>query len=431
MLDNFPDLENTIKKCVRCGQCRSVCPVFEEIGTEIAAPRARVYLAQKLHKGEIKPSQQVADYLAKCLLCEACSKDCPSGIQVHKYVALARTYVQNHLGFSMKRSIYKDVWASPGLLKGVTLGMWAWQKLGIRSFANGFGLTKLLPGDLGKAEKMLTSVPFKSAKSKLSQTIPPKGEKKFRVAYFLGCATDLLFPQVALATIDVLTRNGCEVVVPDNLKCCGIPQYGNGCRETALELAKQNIDTILDKDVDYIISDCGTCTATLKHSYSEWFEGTSIKEKADQFTAKVFDASEFLMKKVDLNQNLATLSYGKITYHDSCHMSRGIGVTKEPREILKNIPGLDFIEMKEADRCCGGGGSFCLTHYDLSSKILNKKVKNIISTGAQMMSTSCPMCTMNIAHGLRENNHPLSVKHPMELLSEAYQKAEQERALTS
>src|SRR5690606_21915372 len=122
------------------------------------------------------------------------------------YIAVARAYVLDSLGFSTKRALYQDVWASPGLLKGVSLGMWAWQKLGLRSIANGLGLTKLLPGDLSKAEKMLTTVPLRSAKSRLEHKIPPQGEKKYKVAYFLGCATDLLFPQVALATVDVLTR---------------------------------------------------------------------------------------------------------------------------------------------------------------------------------------------------------------------------------
>lgn len=421
MLNDLPELKNTLKKCVRCGQCRSVCPIFEEIRIESAAPRGKVFLAEMLQKNEIQPSDEVAKHLSKCLLCEACYADCPSKIPVHKYVAIARNHVAKGQNFNPKKFIFGKVWASPTLMNITAFFLKIYHNWGFRSLFNTLGLNKLLPGDLAKSEKIVTQVPNTSAKQKLKTVTPARGENKYRVAYFLGCGTDLFYPEIAYATVDVLTRNNCQVVIPEGIKCCGMPQYGNGSVDVAKELALHNIKLFKQANADYIVTDCGTCISTLKHAYVDWFKGTVHEKDAQEFADKIYDITEFLVDKLDhLNTEFAALPNTKITYHDSCHLGRASKVTKQPREILKQIPGIQFVEMKDANRCCGGAGSFCLSNYDLSMGILNKKVNNILATGAEMVATCCPMCTMQIAHGLKENGTSLEVVHPIVLLSKAY-----------
>jgi glycolate oxidase iron-sulfur subunit len=434
MLNHVPELKNQLKKCVRCGQCRAVCPIFDELRIESAAPRGKVFLAELLQKKEIGPTDEVAKHLNKCLMCEACYVECPSKIPVHKYVALARTYVANDQNFNAKKLIYGKVWASPTLLGIASFFLKVYHNFGFRSLFKTLGLNKLLPGDLPRAENILQQVPKTSAKQKLAEVTQAKGAKKYRVGYFLGCGTDIFYPEIAQSVVDVLVKNNCEVVIPKGIKCCGMPQYGNGAADVAKDLAKHNLNIFKQAQVDYIITDCGTCISTLKHNYLDWFKGTPFEAEAQEFANKAYDISEFLVDVVkEINPNLGTLSNTTITYHDSCHLGRAAKITKQPREILKMIPGINFVEMADANRCCGGAGSFCLTNYDISMGILNKKIENVTATKAEMVATCCPMCTMQIAHGLKENGQPSEVVHPIVLLNKAYlayedQKPNQESA---
>lgn len=422
MLNGVPSLKNQLKKCVRCGQCRSVCPIFEEMKTETYAPRGRVFISEMLQRGEIKPSDDVAKKLSLCLLCESCSKDCPSGIPVHRFVAHARSFVAQDYQNAIKRVVFKHLWANQGLLKTVFGVLWGYQASGLRAALTKTGALNLLPGNLPKIEKILGGIPRKSARKRLPKIIPAKGKKTMQVAYFLGCGTDHLFPHIAEATVEVLTRNGCEVLIPD-IECCGLPQMGNGELATAQQLMEKNLAIFEKVNADLIITDCGSCTSTLAH-YHEIFENTPLAEKAAAFSKKICDVSVFLTDKIKLNENLGQLPSQIVTYHDSCHLSKAAGITAQPRQLLKNIPGLEYKEMANADRCCGGAGTFSLFNYDLSMNILDKKIDAIENTGAQVVATSCPTCSMQLTHGLRNHGSQSPVLHPLELLSQAYKAGE-------
>lgn len=411
MLKDIPVVQEQLKKCVRCGLCRSVCPVFQEIKNETATPRGQVFLIQMLRDGEISPSPKVMERVNRCLLCETCFVNCPSGIPVPEFVAETRSILAPDHSSPVKNFVFRNIWSDPGKLKLVGKMIHLYQAIGLRSLVHKLHLTGILPGDLPKAEKMLAAVPKKSARSQLKTVNQPQGEKKIRVGYFLGCATDLFYPQVALATVKVLTKNGCEVLIPSSLKCCGMPQLANGQKKAAEKLAEDNIRCFAREQVDYIITDCASCGSMLK---------SHLYEKAPEFVEKVIDVTDFLINIIQLDTDFYPLTPVTVTYHDPCHLAKSQKISQEPRDILKMIPGVKFVEMNEPDRCCGGAGTFGLSNYDLSMKILDRKIAAIQDTGAHVAATCCPTCTMQLSHGLDRHHLLMTVKHPVELLAEAY-----------
>ena len=417
----LPPVKEQIMKCVRCGKCRSVCPVFAEIRNETAAPRGHVFMVQMLRDGKVEPNNDVSERLSNCLMCENCSVNCPSGIDIHELNAAARSYIYDKNPSLSKELIFDSLWTRPGLLKASSRLMWGAQKSGLQSLARNLGLTSILPGDLSKAEKILTSVPRQSARSFLPEYNPARGEKKYRIAYFLGCGTDLLNPQVARATVDVLTHYGCEVIIPRDMKCCGLPHIANGKMDTARKLAVHNIKIFNNGDYDYIVTDCASCSSALSPKNMEFLlGGLKIEDEAMAFSQKVMDLTQFLMEKLEIIiPGKEVEKRIKATYHDPCHLANAQGIKKAPRELLKQIPEVEYIEMGEANRCCGGSGTYSLTHYDLSMRILDKKMDSAMETGAAIIATCCPSCMMQLRHGVQRHKWNARVMHPVELLSQS------------
>ncbi|MGR6835817.1 (Fe-S)-binding protein [Syntrophomonas erecta] len=420
----IPPVRDQIMKCVRCGKCRSVCPVFEEIRNETAAPRGQVFMVQMLRDGKVKPENKVNERLTNCLLCETCSANCPSGIDVHELNAAARAYIYEQNPSTTKELVFDTLWTRPGLLRTSTRLMWGAQKTGLQKLARNLGLTKLLPGDLSRAEKILTSVPGRSGRSLIKEVNPAQGQKKFRVGYFLGCGTDLLHPNVARATVAVLTRNGCEVIVPQETRCCGQPHIANGKLDTARKLAAHNVKIFNSYDFDYIVTDCASCSAALSHKNMQFLlGGLKIEDQAMAFSDRVMDLTKFLVEVLDIKvPEDPAADKVKVTYHDPCHLANAQGIKKQPRELLNRIPGVELVEMSEANRCCGGSGTYSLTHYDLSMKILDRKMDSAMETGAQILATCCPSCMMQLQHGVNRHKWNCQVKHPIELLEPFYGK---------
>ncbi|MDD3270225.1 MAG: (Fe-S)-binding protein [Syntrophomonadaceae bacterium] len=426
----LPPVKEQIMKCVRCGKCRSVCPVFAEIRNETAAPRGHVFMVQMLRDGKVEPSSEVSERLTTCLMCETCSVNCPSGIDIHELNAAARSYIYEKNPSIGKELVFDTLWTKPNWLKTFTKLMGGAQKTGLQTLARNLGLTKMLPGDLSKAEQILTSVPKHPARHYLPEISPARGEKKYTVAYFLGCGTDLLNPQVARATVDVLTRNGCEVIIPKDMKCCGLPHIANGKIDTARQLAVHNIKIFGSYEYDYIITDCASCSSALAHKNMKFLlGGLKIEDEAQAFSDKVMDLSIFLIDVLDIKVPAnAAADKLKVTYHDPCHLANAQGIKKEPRELLQRIPGVEYVEMGLANRCCGGSGTYSLTHYDLSMQILDKKMDSAMETGADILATCCPSCMMQLRYGVKRHNWDAKVMHPVELISQSYKDAVEKKA---
>ncbi len=322
---NIPSVKEQIMKCVRCGKCRSVCPVFAELHYESAAPRGHVFMVQMLRDGVVKPSDEVNERLTQCLLCENCTAVCPSGIDIHELNAAARSYITEKNPSVGKDLLFDTLWSNPALLNISTSLIWGAQKTGLQKLARNTGLTKLLPGNLPQAEKILGAVPLRNARSMIAEVNPAQGEKKYKIGYFLGCATDMLYPDIALAAIEVLTNHGCEVIVPRHAKCCGLPHIANGKLETAQDLAAHNCQIYNAYDFDYIVTDCGSCSSALSAKNLNFLLGETDKAiAAENFAAQVMDLSQFLIEVLDIHfpvNNKAKLKSRRFSAYYHIHSS--------------------------------------------------------------------------------------------------------------
>jgi glycolate oxidase iron-sulfur subunit len=241
---------------------------------------------------------------------------------------------------------------------------------------------------------------------------------RMRVGFFMGCATDFIFPQIGLRTIDFLTKRGIEVIVPKKQSCCGAAVYFSGDLETGRMLAYRNIDAF--RNVDYVVSACATCSSSLKDYQTYLPENDLQKETFEKFSKKIKDVTEFIVDVMKIPKEELKLRQdfkGKTaTWHDPCHLVRYQNIRNQPRQILQSLQGLKYVEMPAADRCCGMGGSFSIEHYELTKKIADKKLDSIKSTEADIVVTACPGCIVNLADNLQRREMPQKVFHLLDLL---------------
>ncbi|MGI1660202.1 MAG: (Fe-S)-binding protein [Desulfitobacterium sp.] len=411
-----------LKKCVKCGTCRAHCPLFLEIKGEHGSPRGRLALIKQLHEGKILPTPELADIIYTCLLCKTCAVECPSGVITDDIIIASRNYMNEVMKQpTIKGALLKGFLTRPGMLYASMTLAGLYQKVGLHSLLSKTSLFDLLPEKLNACTKIMPDISKKPARSRIPVVTPARGEKKFKVAYFLGCATNHIYPDVPVAGVKVLSQNGCEVVTVEGVKCCGMPHMAYGEFTTAKELAKHNMEIFFKDDYDAIISDCASCSSTFKELYLHLFnENESEYEMVKQLSAKTWDLNQFLIQKTGIKPGKTEGRKVRVTYHDPCHLKRAQKVFKEPREILKQTPGVEFVEMKNADRCCGSAGSFTIMHHDLSMKVLEKKINSAKAVDPDYVATSCPTCTMQLSYGLKKAGSSAQVVHPVQILADTY-----------
>lgn len=419
------DFTEELKKCVKCGTCRAHCPLFVELIGEPASPRGRLALIKQLQERKIEPGQELADLVYTCLLCKNCAVNCPSGVIGDEIFLAARDYLNDVLGAGvMQKAILKGFLTRPGFLYACSLLGKTYQKVGLHSLLTKVNLFEYLPEKIGAVGKIMPAITQKPAKVRIPAITPACGDKKYRVAYFLGCATNFVYPDVPVAGVKVLSQNGCEVLTLEGIKCCGMPHMAYGETRTALALARHNMELFIREDYDAIICDCASCTSTFKETYSHLFApATREYEMAQKVKAITYDLNEFLIKKTGIKPGVQKIEQErriKVTYHDPCHLRRAQNICEEPRQLLKSLPGVDFLEMPDADRCCGSAGSFTITHHSLSMKVLDKKTNNIQKVEPDYVATCCPTCTMQLSYGLKKAGSGIKVLHPVQLLAQTY-----------
>jgi len=404
--------------CIRCGLCLAVCPTYREHLTETTSPRGRVALVRQGLSGELDLGPNLIEQMYGCFACMACNEICPVGIHPAE-LAVAMRQVQEHLHpAAWKKSLFEGLIPKPGRMELATWPLRVYEKLGIRSLVYKLGFQHLLPARLRDMEAMLPHLPQRPLRHILPEVTSANAIPRYRVGYFLGCAQSLLFASESAATVRVLARNGCTIITPKDVVCCGMPAIGYGRQDLAQEQARHNIQLFEQADVETIITDCATCGSTLKEYRHLLADDSEWSERAISFSSKVRDISEFLMS-ISLEKPKCHLD-ARITYHDPCHLRRGQSVWEEPRALLRMIDGVDLVELPEADWCCGSAGSQLITHYETSLKVLERKIDNIAATDAQFVASGCPGCQMQLNVGVRRRGLAVQVVHPVELLDRAY-----------
>jgi glycolate oxidase iron-sulfur subunit len=418
VLDLIKPKESAYHNCIRCGLCLATCPTYRESLKETASPRGRVALARKGLEGGLELSPNLIEQMYGCFACMACNELCPVGIRPAD-LALSMRHVQEQIRpAKWKKWIFAKLVAHAGRIEAATWPLRLYEKLGIRRLAYWLGLNRLLPRKIRDLEAMLPRLPQRPLRRVLPEITEAFGESRYRVGFFLGCAQSLLFADQSAAALRVLARNGCTIITPKDIECCGMPARGYGRMDLVEKQAKNNIAVFERYNVDTIITDCATCGSTLKEYGALLAGDAEWAARAEAFRSKVRDISEFLCQ-IPLRKPTKRIE-GKVTYHDPCHLRRGQQIWKEPRKLLSLIDGLEFVEMPEADWCCGSAGSQLITHYDTSWKVLGRKLDNLSKTEAHTVASGCPGCQMQLNAGLQRRGMPIRVVHPITLLDEAY-----------
>ncbi|AHF08112.1 (Fe-S)-binding protein [Desulfitobacterium metallireducens] len=410
-------------KCMKCGNCQEVCPIYKETRKEVASARGKITLIETLFTGEMDLTAGLNERLSLCTTCMACTANCSCGVRFDKIILAARAEGVRKQGLHPVKKIAFNALKMNRLFDfGMKFGS-RFQGIAMKRI-HGSDKGARLRINIGLGDKVLPNLAKKPLKDQLPEviTVPdPKMRVQMRVGYYIGCVTNYFYTDMGRSVVDVLLENGCEVVVPKDQGCCGTPASVNGDVESAKVMARRNILAFEKAGVDAIISNCSSCGESWKHVYPELFEDDpEMKPLADKWAAKTYDISEFLIHQVPFKREGLGRVERKVTYHDPCHLNRGQGINKEPREILKAIPGVELIEMKKPDRCCGMAGSFMLVHPDLSAKISDQKIADIAQTHTDTVVTGCPACRLQLTSGVENAGLQEDVVHTIQILAESY-----------
>lgn len=419
-LDQFEKPEETsYLNCIRCGLCLAVCPTYREYLKETASPRGRVSLTRKGMEGELELTPNLIEQMYGCFACMACNELCPVGIKPADLAMEMRHVQEQRNPAPWKKTLFEGLLPHPGRMEAVTFPLRVYQALGIRKLYYALGIRKIMPKQLRDMEGMLPHLPQRPLRNVLPKVTQARGESRYQVGFFLGCAQSLMFAEESAASVRVLSRNGCDVITPREVECCGMPAHGYGRMDLVREAARHNIAVFEKYRVEAIITDCATCGSSLKE-YGKYLANDRVwAKRAEEFSSKVRDISEFLAE-IPLEKPAGRIE-ARVTYHDPCHLRRGQGVWKQPRKLLSLIDGLEFVELPEADWCCGSAGSQLITHYETSIKVMDKKINNLAGTQADVIASGCPGCQMQLTTGIKRHNLKVRVVHPVMLLDEAYE----------
>jgi glycolate oxidase iron-sulfur subunit len=399
--------------CNKCGFCLAHCPIYKVTGNEWMTARGRITMLRgALLEGKLD-TIDIKDPAFNCLTCRACVDDCPAGVATSDIIFDAREEIVKRQDISLtNRMLFGKLLASPELLHKASMLLRLTDVLGLREAARITGLLNLL-GDAGKASVMVPKIPAGKGILDIKAAAQKIENPKARVAYFVGCHGANLGTPEAIATIRLLNKQKVEVEVPDFV-CCGLPASGYGETEAARKLVRTNLEIASKLNVDAVITACASCSSFLKDYGKLLADDPQWAEAAKKFSAKVKDFTEFLAESGPIT-GMRNINK-KVTYHDPCHLGRYQKIKQQPRNLIKSIPGVQFVEMPEADMCCGAAGTYGFKNYKLSMKVLARKMDNVQKTGADILVSSCPACVMQLAAGTKKRKMPVQTMSLVQLL---------------
>jgi glycolate oxidase iron-sulfur subunit len=447
-------------RCVHCGLCLNACPTYRLWNLEADSPRGRIRQMVSVEQTALANPTQLAvpitasfvDHIDKCLDCRACETACPSGVQYGKLVEYARARIERDYPrpfFSRvtRNFVFRHLLPYPSRIAAAATLLRLYQRSGLQKLARGTGVLRLL--GLAGREALLPPIDSKFFFAQLGTTHAAIGPRRARVAFFAGCVAQVTFTPLNESTIRVLTANGCEVVVPHAQRCCGALAAHAGAREAARDVARKNLLAFHLADFDAIVTNAAGCGSTLKEYHHLFSRDEPEYAAAESFSAKVRDVTEFLAglglaaplhpvalnsvqsdsreansanahltapNGAETNSTPSASAKIRITYQDSCHLLHGQKVREAPRQLLRAIPNLDFVELPYSEICCGSAGSYNITQTQTSLDLLAGKMQHAKSTNAQVIVTANPGCLLQLRAGAALHHTNQQVVHVMELL---------------
>ncbi|HJB65689.1 MAG TPA: (Fe-S)-binding protein [Candidatus Mailhella merdavium] len=414
-------LDDRIVACMKCGFCQQVCPMFGATMMEADVARGKLALVSNLAHEMIRDPQAVADKLGRCLLCGSCEAACPSGVKIMEVFLTARELVNEYIGLSpVKKAIFRGLLTHPELFNfamrvGSPVQSVLFKKNRDAQHTVCAPMLNFMLGD--RHIRKLAAKPLHSRYGHLDE---PRMAGGLKVAFYPGCMGDKMYVDMAEACLKVLRHHNVAVFMPKGLTCCGIPALSSGDAKGMIEQMQLNLNLLEQGNFDYLVTPCGSCTATIKDFWPMYAErlDAGMKKLADDLAAKTMDINQFVVEVLKVQAVPAGDGATVVTYHDPCHLKKALGISAQPRTVIAANPAYELKEMHEADRCCGCGGSFNLFHYDYSRKIGQRKRDNVVASGAKVVATGCPACMMQLEDVLSHNHDDIVVRHPIELYAE-------------
>ena len=401
-------MAHAVQKCVHCGFCLSACPTYRELGQEMDTPRGRIVLMKQVLEGTLQAAD-AQPHIDRCLGCLACEPACPSGVPYRDLISPFRSIA--HEGFKRPAGERVRRW-----MAAATVPHPGRFRLAARVGAVAKKLRFLTPPLL---RPMLDLVPDSLPRAvELPPVSPAEGERRARVALLTGCAQQVLEPDINVATIDVLTRNGVEVLAPTAQGCCGGLSWHTGDLAAAQAFARGNL-AAFPTDVDAVITNAAGCGSAM-HEYPLILKGTSDEERARSLAERVVDVSAFLMRLGLREKPPGRDSVLRVAYHDACHLANAQGVRSEPRDLLREISGIELCCIVDADLCCGSAGTYNIDQPQIAASLGEQKARAVMSTGADVVATGNIGCLTQLRTHLARLGSHLRVRHTVQILRDAY-----------
>lgn len=417
-------LEERLAACNRCGLCQSVCPVYAETLLETDVSRGKLVLLQDLAGSLLDDPEGVADRLSRCALCGACEHACPSGVDTFELFLDARAIVYNYLGLpAAKKALFRSLLPRPGILNTLLSAGMAFGDMVFKADNNAQNTCTAPVLNPFIGQRHIPTLPKKPLSAKVGSLNIPAGKSRIKVAFFPGCMGDKVYTSMAEACLQVFDHHEVGVYMPAEQVCCGLPALTSGDTVGFERTVARNVDILKAGTFDYIVSPCPSCTMAFRDLWAD---------RSKRMTAGYRDAiNEIAMKAIDINsllvdvlkvrptQRRASGPKTPLVYHEPCHLRLSLNISQQPRTLLRMNPNYSFAELKEADHCCGCGGTFTLTHPELSARIGERKANHIAASGAKTVATACPACVMQISDALARQEQDVTVKHVIEIYAES------------
>ncbi len=413
-----PPEKEYIDDCVHCGFCLPACPTYVLWGEEMDSPRGRIYMIKKAADGEAPLDERFKLHMDRCLGCMACMTACPSGVEYNKLIEPVRAQIERSLPRSLGERLFRRLifatFPHPKRLRLLAFPLLVYQKSGLRALLRAIGIPKLLPKRLAAMESLLPDVPQGSF-GRLPAVIHPAMAPRRRVGMLSGCVQQVFFPHVNAATARVLAAEGCEVVIPRGQGCCGALMLHSGLEPDAIALAKKMIAAFEAANVDAIVINSAGCGSSMKEYGHLLRHDPGWASRAIAFSAKCKDISEVLCE-LEPQAPRYPLRL-RVAYHDACHLQHAQGIQAQPRKLLGGIPDLEVAEIPEGSLCCGSAGVYNLLQSETAQLLGDRKVENLLTTGAEAVLSANPGCLLQLMNGLRRRGlKAMPAFHMVELL---------------